>query len=56
MSSSLRRGLEAEGYIVDIAEDGPVGLRMATEFDFDAVVLDVMLPSLNGLVVARRLR
>jgi len=56
MSSSLKRGLEAEGYIVDIAEDGEVGLWMAMEFDFDAVVLDVMLPGLNGFVVARRLR
>jgi DNA-binding response OmpR family regulator len=56
MSASLKRGLEAEGYIVDIAEDGAVGLWMATEFDFDAVILDVMLPGLNGFVVARRLR
>jgi DNA-binding response OmpR family regulator len=56
MSASLKRGLEAEGYIVDVAEDGAIGLWMATEFDFDAVVLDVMLPGLNGFVVARRLR
>ena len=56
MSASLKRGLEAEGYIVDVADDGAVGLWMATEFDFDAVVLDVMLPGLNGFVVARRLR
>ena len=56
MSASLKRGLEAEGYIVDVAEDGSVGLWMATEFDFDAVILDVMLPGLNGFVVARRLR
>jgi len=56
MSASLKRGLEAEGYIVDVAADGAVGLWMATEFDFDAVVLDVMLPGLNGFLVARRLR
>ena len=56
MSASLKRGLEAEGYIVEVAEDGVVGLWMATEFEFDAVVLDVMLPGLNGFVVARRLR
>ncbi len=56
MSRSLQQGLEAEGYAVDVAEDGDVGLWMATEFDFDAVILDVMLPGLNGFVVARRLR
>lgn len=56
MSATLKRGLEAEGYVVDIADDGTSGLWMATEFDYDAVVLDVMLPGLNGFVVARSLR
>ncbi len=56
MSASLRRGFEAEGYVVEVAENGEVALWMATEFDFDAVVLDVMLPGLNGFTVARHLR
>ena len=56
MAASLQRGLEAEGYIVDVARDGQEGLWCATEFDFDAVVLDIMMPKLNGFLVVRRLR
>jgi len=56
MAASLRTGLEAEGYIVEVAYDGLDGLWRATEFDFDAMVLDIMLPGLNGFVVADRLR
>jgi DNA-binding response OmpR family regulator len=56
MSASLKRGLEAEGFIVDVAEDGTTGLWMAMEFTFEAILLDVMLPGINGFVVARRLR
>ena len=56
MAASLRRGLEAEGYVVDVATDGIDGLWRATEFDFDAVLLDIMLPGLNGYVVAQQLR
>jgi DNA-binding response OmpR family regulator len=56
MLATLRRGLEAEGYVVDVAEEGPVALWMATEFDYDALVLDVMLPGMNGFVVAQKLR
>ncbi|MEO5899785.1 MAG: response regulator transcription factor [Ilumatobacteraceae bacterium] len=56
MASSLKTGLEAEGYVVELAHDGIDGLWRATEFDFDAMVLDIMLPGMNGFVVARRLR
>ncbi|HBX78321.1 MAG TPA: DNA-binding response regulator [Acidimicrobiaceae bacterium] len=56
LSSTLKRGLEAEGYVVDVVGDGAEGLWMATEHEFDAVLLDVMLPGLNGFLVARRLR
>src|SRR5947208_6117235 len=56
MLASLRRGLEAEGYVVEHASDGLEGLWRATEFDFDAVVLDIMLPKMNGFVVTRQLR
>jgi two-component system, OmpR family, response regulator len=56
MAASLQRGLEAEGYVVDVAADGEDGLWLASEFGYDAVVLDVMLPKLNGLAVAQRLR
>src|SRR5437016_1593470 len=56
MAASLRRGLEAEGYVVEVAADGEEGLWRAIEFDFDVVVLDLMLPKLNGFVVTERLR
>jgi two-component system OmpR family response regulator len=56
MAASLRHGLEAEGYVVEVAHDGVEGLWRATEFEFDAVLLDIMLPGLNGFVVAQRLR
>ena len=56
MVAALRRGLAAEGFVVESAADGTVGLRLAQHGDFDAVVLDVMLPGLSGYEVVRRLR
>jgi two-component system, OmpR family, response regulator len=56
MVSALRRGLAAEGFVVESAADGTAGLRLAQHGDFDAVVLDVMLPGLSGYEVVRRLR
>ena len=56
MANSLRVGLENEGYIVDVSHDGIDGLWRAIEFSYDAMVLDLMLPGLNGFVLARRLR
>src|SRR6266511_3579062 len=52
----LKRGLEEEGYAVDVTGDGAEALWLATEADYDAIVLDVMLPSLDGVEVTRRLR
>lgn len=52
----LRRGLIFEGYVVETAEDGETALRMAREKDPDAVILDLMLPGMDGLEVCRRLR
>ena len=48
MASSLRRGLEAEGYVVDVSHDGVDGLWRATEFEYDAMVLDIMLRGSTG--------
>jgi two-component system response regulator MprA len=52
----LRRGLLFEGYTVQIAEDGESALRQARESEPDAVILDLMLPGMDGLEVCRRLR
>jgi DNA-binding response OmpR family regulator len=50
------RGLEAEGYKVTVAPDGTEGLSQATADDFDVMILDVMLPGIDGTEVCRRLR
>ena len=56
LAQSLRDGLEAEGIAVDTADDGEVGLWMAQEHRYDAILLDIMLPKLNGYLVCRALR
>jgi two-component system OmpR family response regulator len=56
MSRVLKRGLEEEGHAVDLAGDGPEGLWLATENDYAAIVLDVMLPGFDGFELCRKLR
>ncbi len=56
MCDLLRQGLEEEGHAVDVAQDGESGFSTALAGRFDVVVLDVMLPKLDGISVARRLR
>ncbi|MEU7132339.1 response regulator transcription factor [Streptomyces sp. NPDC046261] len=56
MAGLLRRGLAAEGIVVEVAHDGRDGLHMAVEGGYDVVVLDVMLPGLNGYRVCARMR
>ena len=52
----LSKGLGESGFVVDIANDGPNGLHLAMELRFDLIILDVMLPELNGWDVLGRLR
>src|SRR5690348_13425020 len=52
----LRLGLEAEGFVVDAAEDGAVGLRRALDGAYELVILDLLLPRLDGLRVLSELR
>ena len=56
MAALLQRGFRDEGYAVDVASDGTDGLWMGTENDYDAVILDVMLPGVDGFEVCRQLR
>ncbi|MEU5128372.1 response regulator transcription factor [Streptomyces mobaraensis] len=56
LADSLRRGLSAAGYAVDVAHDGLIGLHLAREHPYRAIVLDIMLPGLNGYRVCARLR
>jgi DNA-binding response OmpR family regulator len=56
LAEVLRRGLAAEGYVVDLACDGHDGFEHGRRGDYDAIVLDIMLPGLNGYRVCARLR
>ncbi|MFL9929554.1 heavy metal response regulator transcription factor [Paraburkholderia sp. RL18-103-BIB-C] len=52
----LKKGLEESGYAVDVANDGPQGLLLAQEEEYDVIVLDVMLPGMDGWTVVKTLR
>ena len=56
LAAALRRGLRAHGVVVDVAQTGPDALWMARAAEYDAVVLDLMLPGIDGFEVCRRLR
>ena len=56
LAAALQRGLTAEGFTVDTAHDGNHGLWLALEHSYDVIVLDIMLPGLNGYRVCARLR
>lgn len=56
LADGVRRGLEAEGMVVDVAHDGTTGLEMASDADYDVIVLDVMMPGMNGYRVCQALR
>ena len=56
LASGLKRGLESEGFATDVALNGSDGLWMARENLYDAIVLDIMLPEINGFKVCSTLR
>ncbi len=56
LRASLEHGLRQEGFVVDVAPDGVQGLAFADTYEYDAIVLDLMLPGLPGLDVLRTLR
>ena len=56
LTRALERGLAAEGFAVDVAHDGESGLARATDTEYDAIVLDIMLPRRNGYDVVAALR
>jgi two-component system OmpR family response regulator len=56
LAEGLKRGLEAEGFAVDVAANGTDGLWLARENRYAAILLDIMLPGLNGYLVCRALR
>ncbi|RAO62015.1 Transcriptional regulatory protein FixJ [Micromonospora saelicesensis] len=56
LAAALQRGLQSEGFAVDVAATGPAGLDAARHGGYDAMILDVMLPGLSGYELVRRLR
>lgn len=56
MAGLIKRGLEEEGYAVDVVGDGTDAVWMATETAYDAIVLDIMLPGIDGFEVCRQMR
>ena len=56
MMDLLRRGLTEEGHMATCASDGAEGLALAKAYEFDVIILDVMLPKLSGYELAKRLR
>lgn len=56
LAQTVRRGLVAGGFVVDVEHDGADGLAAVATGDYDVVVLDIMLPSLSGYQVVRELR
>jgi DNA-binding response OmpR family regulator len=56
LAQFIRKGLTEERYAVDVASDGEEGLELATGIPYDLLIVDIMLPKLDGLTVCRRLR
>ncbi|HEX6436292.1 MAG TPA: response regulator transcription factor [Candidatus Binatia bacterium] len=56
VASFIRRGLEASSYSVDVEHDGAAGLKRLLEHDYDLIILDVMLPRLDGLSLMKEIR
>ena len=56
LASYVRKGLESEHYAVDVALDGEQGAHMASDVDYDLLILDLNLPKLDGISVLRSVR
>ena len=56
MAELLRKGLQEEGYVVAVATDGTTAFEMAQASEFELILLDIMLPGMDGFQVAQRLR
>ena len=56
LAAILKKGLEESGFVVDVALDGEDGLFMARTYPYDAVLLDILLPKVDGLTVLKKLR
>ena len=56
IANSIKKGLEQEGCVVDVAYDGETGFDLASTGDYEVIVLDLMLPKMNGIEICEKLR
>ncbi len=56
IANSIRKGLEQESYAVDVAYDGEEGFDLAVSEEYDVIILDLMLPKMDGITICRKLR
>jgi len=56
LREQLAQGLSKQGYVVDVDEDGKTGLYYATEYDFDAAIIDIGLPEIDGISLIQQMR
>jgi two-component system, OmpR family, response regulator len=56
IANSIKRGLEDENYAVDVAYDGETGFDLASDEGYDLIILDLLLPKIDGLTICKRLR
>lgn len=56
IANTIKEGLEQERYTVDVAYDGESGYDLASTEDYDVIILDLMLPKIDGLEICRKLR
>ena len=56
IANSIKKGLEQESYAVDVAYDGTTGFDLASSEDYDVIILDLMLPDMDGLDICKKLR
>lgn len=56
IANSIKKGLEIEGYAVDVAYDGTSGFDLASSEDYDVITLDLLLPGMNGVEICKKLR
>jgi len=56
IANSIKKGLEQESYAVDVAYDGEYGFDLASSEDYDLIILDLMLPKMNGMQICQQLR
>ncbi len=56
IANSIKKGLEQEGYVVDVAYAGNDGYDLASSEDYDSIILDILLPEMDGIIISKQLR